>query len=315
MSHSPQTSPVYLGRADGPPGLKLLASGKVRDIYELDAEHLLFVTTDRVSAFDVVMREGIPHKGVVLTSIAAWWFERTRDLVENHLVSCSVEDVPGLDDAWRERLTGRVMIVRRAEPTPVEWVVRGYLVGSGWKEYQKAGTVCGIPLPQGLEQAQALPAPLLTPTTKDDSGDRPLTPAQARELVGDATFERAEALSLAIFQRGGEVLAELDILLADTKFEFGLLEGRLILIDEALTPDSSRFWPRSEWRTGISPPSFDKQILRDYLEALDWNKQAPPPELDPAILARVGERYLEVCELITGSNPLTTSCAQPGAGS
>ncbi|MBJ02462.1 MAG: phosphoribosylaminoimidazolesuccinocarboxamide synthase [Planctomycetes bacterium] len=315
MSESPTTNAAYLGRDDGPANLKLLASGKVRDIYELDPQHLVFVTTDRVSAFDVVMNEGIPHKGVVLTSIAAWWFERTRDLVENHLVSCSVEDVPGLDAAWRERLAGRVMIVRRAEPTPVEWVVRGYLVGSGWKEYQRAGTVCGIPLPAGLEQAQQLPAPLLTPTTKDDSGDRPLTPDEARELVGADTYERAETLSLALFQRGGEVLAGLDILLADTKFEFGMLEGRLVLIDEALTPDSSRFWPRSEWRTGISPPSFDKQILRDYLETLDWNKKAPPPDLDPAVLARVGARYLEVCELITGANPLTSVCEAPGARS
>jgi phosphoribosylaminoimidazole-succinocarboxamide synthase len=314
-THSTPAPSAYLGRNDAPPNLKLLASGKVRDIYEIDDEHLLFITTDRVSAFDVVMREGIPNKGIVLTAIAAWWFERTRDLVENHLVSCSVEDVPDLDSAWRERLAGRVMIVRRAEPTPVEWVVRGYLVGSGWKEYQRAGTVCGISLPTGLEQASRLAHPLLTPTTKDDSGDRPLTPDEARALMGAETYEHAEALSLALFQRGTETLAELDIILADTKFEFGLLEGRLILIDEALTPDSSRFWPRADYRTGISPPSYDKQILRDYLETLDWNKQAPPPDIDPDVLARVGERYLEVCVKITGANPISTACGVTGATS
>lgn len=294
---------VYLGR-DGVPGLELIASGKVRDIYRVDESRLLFVTTDRVSAFDVVMADGIPHKGRVLTAIAAHWFARTTDIVANHLVSTDVDDVAGLDSGWRARLRGRIMLVRRAQPTTIEWVVRGYIAGSGWKEYQKAGTVSGIPLPTGLELAQRLPEPILTPTTKDDDHDRPLTPAEARTVAGAELYEEAERISLALFERGTQELAKIGILLADTKFEFGHVDGRLILIDEALTPDSSRFWPREDWRTGISPPSFDKQILRDYLETLDWNKQPPPPELDPAILARVGERYLEICERITGKVPV-----------
>lgn len=294
---------AYLGRGEDPPGLARITSGKVRDIYALDREHLLFVTTDRISAFDVVMDAGVPGKGRVLTAISAFWFEHTKDIVPNHLVSTDVDDVPGLDAAWRRRLDGRVMIVRRCTPTAVEWVVRGYLVGSGWKEYQKQGTVCGIPLPAGLEQAQPLPKPLLTPTTKEELHDQPISPAQARALVGGEVFERAHAASLALFGRGTERLAELGILLADTKFEFGLRDGELVLIDEVLTPDSSRFWARSEYRTGISPPSYDKQILRDHLETLDWNKQYPPPALDPAVLGRVAQRYLEVCELITGSAP------------
>lgn len=295
---------VYSGRDGGPPGLTLVASGKVRDIYAVDREQLLFVTTDRVSAFDVVMNAGIPNKGRVLTAIAAHWFASTADIVPNHLVSTAIEDVPGLDDAWRKRLNGRVMLVRRAEPDPVEWVVRGYLAGSGWKEYQSSRTVCGIPLPEGLEQASRLPEPILTPTTKDEDHDRPLTPDEAREVVGQAHYAEAERISLALFARGTDELAKLDIVLADTKFELGTRAGELILIDEVLTPDSSRFWPRDEYRTGISPPSFDKQILRDHLETLDWNKEYPPPALDPDVLERVGRRYLEVCERITGSAPV-----------
>lgn len=294
---------VFLGRDQRPPGLVQIASGKVRDIYELDAERLLFVTTDRVSAFDVVMREGVAHKGRVLTAISAFWFERTRDLVPNHLLSTDVREIPGLDARWRALLEGRVMIVRRCAPTSVEWVVRGYLAGSGWKEYQRSRSVCGIPLPAGLEEASRLPEPILTPTTKEAGHDLPLSPAQARERVGAELFERAQAASLALFRRGSELLLGLGILLADTKFEFGERAGELLLIDELLTPDSSRFWPKAEWRTGISPPSYDKQILRDHLETLDWNKEPPPPRLDPALLARLSERYLEICRRITGALP------------
>jgi phosphoribosylaminoimidazole-succinocarboxamide synthase len=305
--HANDSPGVYLGR-DPIPGLKRIASGKVRDIYDLGQERLLFVTTDRVSAFDVVMGEGIPHKGAVLTTIAAWWFQNTRDVVQNHLLSTRVEEIPGLDAEWRRRLTGRVMIVRRAQPTTVEWVVRGYLAGSGWKEYRERGSVCGVPLPAGLDQAQRLPEPILTPTTKDDLHDLPISPAEARERVGAQVFDVAERASLALFQRGTEVLGRLGILLADTKFEFGTVRGpggqeELILIDEALTPDSSRFWPQADWRIGTSPPSYDKQILRDWLETLDWNKQAPGPPLDPTVVARLSERYLEVCKLITGALP------------
>jgi phosphoribosylaminoimidazole-succinocarboxamide synthase len=301
------TPTVFLGRDERVPGLKLLASGKVRDIYELDARRLLFVTTDRVSAFDVVMREGIPNKGQVLTAISVWWFERTKDIVQNHLESARVEDVPGLSPAWREKLAGRVMIVRKAQPTSVEWVVRGYIAGSGWKEYQKAGTVCGIPLPKGLAQSAKLPKPILTPTTKEDKHDLPLTPAEARERVGAAIFDPAEKAALALFARGTQELEKLGILLCDTKFEFGLLDGELLLIDEVLTPDSSRFWNRADWKTGISPPSYDKQILRDWLEAQPWDKNPPPPRLDPKVMARVGERYLEICEKITGGLPAGVS--------
>lgn len=294
------TSTPYLGGRDAVPGFEQIATGKVRDVYALDDEHLLFVASDRISAFDVVMDVGVPHKGRVLTQIAAFWFERTRDLVPNHVVSTAVDDVPGLDATWRATLRERVMIVRRAHPTTVEWVVRGYLAGSGWKEYRERGTVCGIPLPAGLEQAGRLPQPLLTPTTKGDDHDLPLTPAEARERVGADVYARAESASLALFERGTEVLAGLGILLADTKFEFGLVGEELVLIDEALTPDSSRFWPEADWRTGISPPSYDKQILRDYLETLDWDKNYPAPTVDPAVLARVAARYLEIAEKITG---------------
>ena len=284
------------------PGVPLARRGKVRDIYDL-GEHLLIVTSDRISAFDVIMNEGIPHKGEVLTRIAAWWFEQTGDIIDNHLVSTDVDDVPGLDAEWRERLRGRIMLVKKARPTTVEWVVRGYIAGSGWKEYQRTQTVCGIPLPAGLQLVSKLERPILTPTTKDDVKDLPLSPTEARERVGAEVFDRAEAASMALFARGTEVLARIGVLLADTKFEFGMLGDRLILIDEALTPDSSRFWPADQWQPGTNPPSYDKQILRDWLETLDWNKQYPPPTVDPAVLAKTSARYLEISEKLTGAAP------------
>jgi phosphoribosylaminoimidazole-succinocarboxamide synthase len=294
------TPDVYLGRAPKLGRLALQSSGKVRDIYAVDREHLLFVTSDRVSAFDVVIPQGIPAKGRVLTAIAAHWFERTRDVIENHLVSTRVEDVAGLTAEEHELLRGRVMLVRRAQPTAVEWVVRGYLAGSGWKEYQRSGTVCGIALPGGMGFCQRLPKPILTPTTKEETHDQPLTPAEARARVGAAVFDLAERAALALFERGTKELARIGILLADTKFEFGVRDGELILIDEALTPDSSRFWPAQGYQVGVNPPSYDKQVLRDYLETLDWKKAPPGPELPPAIVQRVSERYLEVCAKITG---------------
>lgn len=298
---------IYLGGSDDrPPGLELIRSGKVRDLYRLDAERLLFVTTDRVSAFDVIMDCGIPNKGRVLTSVATYWFEETRDVIPNHLLSSDVDDVAAaLDPTWVERLRGRVLIVKETRPTSVEWVVRGYLAGAGFKEYNASGGLWGHELPEGLLLASRLPEPLLTPTTKDDAKDLPLTPAQARECVGDDIFQAAERTALALFERGTRELARHDILLADTKFEFGLdRDGQLVLIDEALTPDSSRFWPAADWTPGVNPSSYDKQILRDYLETLDWNKQAPPPEIAPEILERVALRYLEICERITGSQPV-----------
>jgi len=303
------TQALYMGRERDIPGLKFLASGKVRDIYEVDEQHLLFVTTDRVSAFDVIMDTGIPYKGAVLTSIAAYWFERTRDRIDNHLISTSVDDVPGLSADWRDNLRGRVMLVRRAQPTSVEWVVRGYLAGSGWKEYQVSSSVCGVSLPAGLQLCSRLAEPILTPTTKDDDHDLPLTAAEAAERVGNDVFARARSASLALFQRGTEVLAPLGVLLADTKFEFGLRDGELILIDEALTPDSSRFWPADSWKPGENQPSYDKQILRDWLETTDWNKSYPPPTIDPSILERTANRYLEFCHKLTGSAPASFEVA------
>jgi phosphoribosylaminoimidazole-succinocarboxamide synthase len=293
---------VYLGRAPRLGALVLENSGKVRDIYAVDAEHLLFVTSDRVSAFDVVMPQGIPHKGRVLTRIASHWFEVTRDVLPNHLVSTRVEDVRGLGAREQELLRGRIMLVKKARPTTVEWVVRGYLAGSGWKEYQKSGTVCGIALPKGLGFCQKLPRPILTPTTKEASHDVPLTPAEARARVGAAVFDPAERAALALFERGTRELEKLGILLADTKFEFGHIGDKLVLIDEALTPDSSRFWPAQGYQVGVNPPSYDKQILRDWLETLDWNKQPPGPDLAPAIVRKVSQKYLEICAKITGDS-------------
>lgn len=303
MSTPTSANGAYLGREDAPPGLEQIASGKVRDLYALDGDRLLLVASDRISAFDVVMNAGVADKGRVLTHIAAHWFARTRDLTPNHLLSTRVEDVPGLDPAWQERLRGRVMITRRCVPDPIEWVVRGYITGSGWKEYLQSGTVCGIELPAGLQQAERLPEPIVTPTTKNEAHDRPLSPAEAAELLGSERWEAGRQLALALYARGAEDMARHGILLADTKFEFGTLDGEVVLIDEALTPDSSRFWPQSAYAVGGSPPSLDKQILRDHLETLDWDKEYPAPDLDPAVLDRVRAGYLDVCRTITGSLP------------
>ncbi len=309
------THAPYLGREDAVPGFEQIASGKVRDVYRLDERRLLFVATDRISAFDVVMNEGVADKGRVLTHVAAWWFTKTRDLVPNHMLSAAVEDVPGLDREWRAKLAGRVMVVERALTTSVEWVVRGYMAGSGWKDYRATGSICGVPLPPGLELASRLPEPILTPTTKDEDHDRPLSIDEARARVGAQLFEPIRAASFALFERGRTVLERIGVLLADTKFEFGTLASddaagigdRPYLIDEALTPDSSRFWPASEWVVGTNQPSYDKQILRDWLETLDWNKEYPAPALDAEILARVRKRYLEICEKLTGSTPAATA--------
>jgi phosphoribosylaminoimidazole-succinocarboxamide synthase len=294
---------VYPGRLASLGPIRLKNSGKVRDIYEVDDDHLLFVTSDRVSAFDVIMPQGIPHKGRVLTAIAAHWFARTQDLIANHLVSTRVEDVPGLPRAHHGALRGRIMYVKRCVPTSVEWVVRGYICGSGWKEYQKKGSICDVALPEGLAFCERFPEPIFTPTTKDDTHDLPITAAEARDRVGPAVYAKAHAAALALFERGTAELAEIGILLADTKFEFGVRDGEVLLIDEALTPDSSRFWPKSEYATGQNQPSYDKQILRDWLETLDWDKNPPAPDVPPEIVNRVAERYLEICEKITGSAP------------
>jgi len=284
-------------------GLSRISQGKVRDIYAVDDEHLLIVTTDRLSAFDVVLPDPIPGKGEVLTRLSEFWFGRTAGIVPNHMAELSLEQVVP-DAGEREELGGRAMVCRRLKPLPIEAVVRGYLIGSGWKDYRATGQVCGIELPAGLEQAQQLPEPIFTPATKAAVGDHDenISFAQAAELVGQELAERVRELSIRIYLEGAAYAAERGIIIADTKFEFGLDEaGDLYLIDEVLTPDSSRFWPASEYATGISPPSFDKQYVRDYLETLDWDKKAPGPELPAEVIKGTSEKYRQALELLTSS--------------
>jgi len=300
-------SAVYEGRLPTIGGHALLSSGKVRDSYELDRERILFVTSDRISAFDIPMGRGIPHKGRVLTAVAAHWFHETEHIIDHHLLSTDPRDIAGVSEDEISALEGRVMIVRSCQPTSVEWVVRGYIAGSGWKEYQRSGTVCGIQLPAGLQLCGRLPEPILTPTTKDDVHDEPLTTDQARQRVGDEIFKRAHEASLALFDHGTRRLGAIGILLADTKFEFGMHDGKLLLIDEALTQDSSRFWPRDLYEVGQNQPSFDKQILRDWLEATTWDKEAPAPPLPDDLVARISQRYLDIGERITGATPAGVS--------
>ena len=270
--------------------------GKVRDVYDLGSR-LLLVATDRISAFDCVMPEGIPDKGRILTQVANFWFGATRDILPNHLEATEVEAFPAELRPFADQLRGRSILVRRTRPLPVECVVRGYLAGSGLKEYARSGTVCGIPLPAGLRNADQLPEPIFTPSTKAEEGhDENIDFAAMAALIGPDLAARVRDLSLALYRRGRELALERGILLADTKFEFGLLpDGELILIDEALTPDSSRYWLADAWQPGANPPSLDKQFLRDYLEALpDWNKQPPAPHLPEAVIQGVRSRYLDL---------------------
>lgn len=286
------------------PGLKLVNQGKVRDIYDL-GEHLLIVTSDRISAFDVIMNEGIPYKGFVLTQISKYWFETFADIVPNHLVATKVADFPAETHPYRDQLEGRSMLVRKASPLPIECIVRGYLAGSGWKEYRQQGTVCGIELPSGLVESQQLPEPIFTPSTKAELGahDENISFERAADLCGQELAEQVRDVALTIYGRARDAMADKGIIVADTKFEFGLREGELIWIDEALTPDSSRFWPRDQYREGGSQPSFDKQFLRDYLETLDWDKQAPAPKLPDDIVLKTSDKYLEALFRITGQKP------------
>ncbi len=283
------------------PGLHLLSRGKVRDIYDLDAS-LLLVASDRISAFDVVLPSPIPDKGRVLTQLSLFWFDYLRDICSNHLLTADVAQFPPAARACAEQLRGRSMLVRRLEMVPIECVVRGYLAGSGWLEYRKQGTVCGIPLPPGLQEADPLPQPLFTPSTKAATGhDENISPARAAELVGRETARELERLSLELYSRAAAHAAGCGIILADTKFEFGRQSGGpLVLADEVLTPDSSRFWPKSEYRRGQSPPSFDKQYVRDYLLTLDWNKQPPGPALPDPVVARTSEKYREAYRRLAG---------------
>jgi phosphoribosylaminoimidazole-succinocarboxamide synthase len=281
------------------PGIPKVASGKVREIFDL-GEHLLLVATDRISAFDCILPNPIPHKGAVLTSISAFWFERF-GFVENHVVATDVRDFPTRLQPFAAQLARRAMIVKKAKPLAVECVVRGYLAGGGWKEYRERQSICGIALPAGLAQAAPLPEPLFTPSTKAASGhDENIAWDECRRIVGDDVAGQVRALSLRIYEEGRAYAATRGIIVADTKFEFGLLDGRVILIDECLTPDSSRFWPAAEYRTGISPPSFDKQFVRDYLETLAWDKTPPAPSLPSDVIARTSAKYCEAYERLTG---------------
>ncbi|HVC20658.1 MAG TPA: phosphoribosylaminoimidazolesuccinocarboxamide synthase [Vicinamibacterales bacterium] len=286
--------------------LRPTRQGKVRDLYEF-GDQLLIVATDRISAFDYVLGSGIPDKGKVLTQISAFWFDRTRALVPNHVLSTDPATYPPPARGCADLLRGRSMLVRRTEPLPIECVARGYLSGSGWKDYVRTGAVCGIRLPAGLRESDRLPEPIFTPATKADSGhDLNITEEEAAGLVGRDILARVRALTLELYREGAAHADACGILVADTKFEFGLAEGdgppasRLILIDEMLTPDSSRFWPRDQYEPGHAQPSFDKQYVRDYLESIRWNKQPPVPSLPDEVVARTRDKYLEAFRRLTG---------------
>jgi phosphoribosylaminoimidazole-succinocarboxamide synthase len=282
------------------PGIRKVASGKVREIFDL-GEHLLFVATDRISAFDCILPNPIPRKGEVLTRLSEFWFGKMT-FVENHLVTADFARFPAALRPFEQQLRGRSMIVRKARPLPVECVVRGYLIGSGWKDYQQTGAVCGIALPPGMQQAQKLPATIFTPATKAATGhDENIPWETAVQLCGESVATQARDLAIRIYEAGRAHAAERGIILADTKFEFGLLDGRVILIDEVLTPDSSRYWPADAYRVGISPPSFDKQFVRDYLETLAWDKTPPAPPLPPEVVEKTSAKYQEAFLRLTGA--------------
>ena len=284
------------------PELPLIARGKVRDIYGVDDDHLLIVTTDRLSAYDVVLPDPVPGKGEVLTTLSNFWFEKMADLVPNHLTGTDIGTVVP-DSALADALRSRSIVVRRLKPLPIEAVARGYLIGSGWRDYLDTGSVCGIELPAGLEQASRLPETLFTPATKAAVGDHDenISYAQVEELIGATLAAKVRDMTIRIYERAAAFALERGIIIADTKFEFGQdEEGRLYLIDEVLTPDSSRFWPASEYKTGISPPSFDKQFVRDYLDTLDWDKTAPGPTLPADVMQKTAKKYREALERLTG---------------
>ncbi len=283
-------------------GLKLKNRGKVRDLYDL-GDHLLMVATDRISAFDVVMPTPIPDKGVVLTQMSLFWFDFLKDIVENHLVTAEVKDYPPECAPYAEELAGRSMLVVKAEPLPVEYIVRGYLAGSGLKEYRQQGTVCGIKLPEGLQEADRLPEPIFTPSTKAQEGhDVNISFEECAKLIGPELAERVRDISLAIYKKAAAYAEERGIIIADTKFEFGLYQDKLILIDEVLTPDSSRFWPKDRYKPGRAQESFDKQFLRDWLEEIGWDKRPPAPELPKDIVEKTRKRYLKALKRLTGKD-------------
>ena len=298
MQQTFHSAPLFESRLRG---LKKIHQGKVRDIYDVDAEHLLIVTTDRLSAFDVVLPDPIPFKGEVLTQISLFWFAKTQHMIANHLSALQVEEVIS-DPQERAQLAGRAMVVKKLTPLPIEAVVRGYLIGSGYKDYKLHGSVCGIALPGGLQMADRLPEPLFTPASKAPAGrhDENIDFDAMEKLIGREYASDVRRIALDLYRFAAEHARARHIIIADTKFEFGVDKaGRLMLIDEALTPDSSRFWPMASYKPGISPPSFDKQFVRDYLESLHWNKKPPAPVLPPDIIARTSDNYRNALELLT----------------
>jgi phosphoribosylaminoimidazole-succinocarboxamide synthase len=285
------------------PELNLLKRGKVRDMYDLE-DNLLMVATDRLSAFDVVMPDPIPDKGIILTQISLFWFEIMQSLIPNHVIASQVEDFPEACRPYADMLRGRGMLVRKTTPLAIECVVRGYISGSGWKSYQESGSICGIQLPEGLKESDQLPQPIFTPSTKAEQGDHDINIDfdQAAEIVGRPLAEKVRDLSLAIYAKGSAMAAEKGIIIADTKFEFGQIGDDIILIDEVLTPDSSRFWPRETYAPGGAQKSFDKQYVRDHLLTLDWDKTPPGPTLPETVIKNTRQKYLDALTQLTGSN-------------
>lgn len=282
------------------PGIERVKSGKVREVFDL-GDCFLFVASDRISAFDVIMPNGIPRKGEALTRLSHFWFDRTESLVANHRLTGPQDPLPEAATPFADQLAGRTMVVKKCQPLAIECVVRGYLAGSGWKEYQESQSVCGITLPDGLRESSELPEPIFTPATKAEEGhDENISFTQASGVVGEEIAKQARDLSMQIYHSAREFAREKGIIIADTKFEFGLLDGELILIDEVLTSDSSRFWPADQYEPGCSQPSFDKQFVRDYLETLDWDKTPPGPELPAEIVAKTQAKYFEAYERLAG---------------
>jgi phosphoribosylaminoimidazole-succinocarboxamide synthase len=297
---SPRLLDPVLLRTDFP-DLQLHASGKVRDVYQLDNERLLFVATDRISAFDYVLATGIPHKGRVLSQISLFWFDFLSDIVANHLITADVAEYPQLLQQYADQLVGRSMIVQRAQMFPVECVVRGYISGSAWKEYKATGKVCGIELPAGLRESEAFPEPIFTPSTKATSGhDENISFAAMCEIVGTETASHLRDLTLRVYKKAANYARQRGIIIADTKFEFGLTGKGITLADEVLTPDSSRFWPADKYAAGRSQESYDKQYVRDYLEEIRWNKQPPAPALPAEVARRTSDKYLDAYQQVTG---------------
>lgn len=283
----------------------LISRGKVRDIYEIDQDSLLIITTDRMSAFDVIMAEPVPWKGVILNQLTLFWMRKFDDIIPNHILEDDVSRFPGALDPWKDELEGRSVIVRKATPLPVECIVRGYLSGSGWASYQKTGEICGQKLARGLLESSRIEPPIFTPSTKAGQGahDENIDLASAAALLGDETAEKTRLVALDLYEAGSAWAAPRGIIIADTKFEFGFIDGALHLIDEVLTPDSSRFWPASSWQPGHAQPSFDKQYLRDWLKRQDWNHEPPPPHIPAEVIGATEDRYKKAFEILTGKEP------------